>query len=89
MRFVALLALKNPLEVSPSVQNANDTEGVRPNNIEDQDIFEAFYTPRSQPGESGVFEDFRRADMRQPADGINRFLNGVEKVGRGFLRTRQ
>jgi hypothetical protein len=80
MRFITLLVSENLFEVPPSVQNTNDTEGVRLNNVEDQDVFETFYTPRSQPGEIGVFKELWRADMRHPADGINRFLNSEKGV---------
>ena len=45
MRLVVLLPFENSLDVPTPMQNPNDAQGVRLNDVEDEDVFEAFYGP--------------------------------------------
>ena len=45
MRFILLLPFENSPDVPTSVQNANDTQGVRLNDVKDEDVFESSYRP--------------------------------------------
>lgn len=44
-RFIVFLPFEDFLEIALPMQNANDVQGVRLNNVEDQDIFKSFYRP--------------------------------------------